>query len=104
MVFRDYRHAPPGLPHVRTSTDTRSEALQEAARVVSALPADLAERVDHVEVESVDQISLVLGDGRKVMWGSAEQSDQKAEVIAALLVAKRAQEYDVSVPEQPTTR
>ena len=86
------------------STDTRSEALREAARVVSALPADLAERVDHVEVESVDQISLVLGDGRKVMWGSAEQSDQKAEVIAALLVAKRAQEYDVSVPEQPTTR
>ena len=104
VVFRDYRQAPPGLPHVRTSTDTRSEALREAARVVSALPADLAERVDHVEVESVDQISLVLGDGRKVMWGSAEQSDQKAEVIAALLVAKRAQEYDVSVPEQPTTR
>ncbi|GAA2153285.1 FtsQ-type POTRA domain-containing protein [Nocardioides koreensis] len=104
VVFRDYRQAPPGLPHVLTSTDTRSEALQEAARVVSALPADLAQRVDHVEVESVDQISLVLGDGRKVMWGSAEESDQKAEVIAALLVAKRAQEYDVSVPGQPTTR
>ncbi len=104
VVFRDYRQAPPGLPHVRTSAETRSDALQEAARVLSALPADLAQRVDHVEVETVDQITLVLRDGRKVVWGSAEESDQKAEVIGALLDAKKAQEYDVSVPGQPTTR
>jgi cell division protein FtsQ len=104
VVFRDYRQAPPGLPHVQTSTETHSDALQEAARVISALPADLAQKVDHVEVETVDQISLVLGDGRRVVWGSAEESDQKAEVIAALLQARQAQVYDVSVPEQPTTR
>jgi cell division protein FtsQ len=104
VVFRDYRQAPPGLPHVRTTAETRSDALQEAARVISALPADLAQQVDHVEVETVDQISLVLRDGRKVVWGSAEESDQKAEVIGALLDAEKAQEYDVSVPGQPTTR
>jgi len=104
VVFRDYRQAPPGLPHVQTSTDTRSDALQEAARVISALPADLAQRVDHVEVQTVDQISLALRDGRRVVWGSADESPQKAEVIAALLQAEQAQEYDVSVPEQPTTR
>jgi cell division protein FtsQ len=102
VVFRDYREAPAGLPHVRTSTDTRSEALQEAARVISALPADLARKVDHVEVETVDQISLVLRDGRTVMWGSAEQSAEKARVIAALL-GHPARSYDVSVPGQPTT-
>jgi cell division protein FtsQ len=104
VVFRDYRQAPPGLPRVQTSTDTRSDALQEAARVISALPADLAGRVDHVEVETVDQISLVLRDDRRVVWGSADESDLKAEVLASLIQARPAQEYDVSVPGQPTTR
>ena len=104
VIFRDYRQAPPGLPHVQTTTDTPSDALQEAAHVVSSLPADLAQKVDHVEVETVDQISLVLRDGRVVRWGSADESSLKAEVIAALLQAKQAHEYDVSVPGQPTTR
>ncbi len=102
VVFRDYQQAPAGLPHVRTSTDTRSEALEEAAQVISALPSDLATLVDHVAVETVDQISLVLRDGRTVMWGSADQSEEKAKVIAALL-DHPAQTYDVSAPGQPTT-
>lgn len=102
VVFRDYRRPPAGLPRVQTTTETRSDALGEAARVVAALPGDLAARVDHVEVETVDQISLVLGDGRSVVWGSADRSDEKAEVLAALL-PHRHQEYDVSVPGQPTT-
>jgi cell division protein FtsQ len=102
VVFRDYQQAPTGLPRVQTSTGTRSDALAEAARVVSALPADLARIVDHVEVETVDQISLVLRDGRVVVWGSAEESEEKARVIAALL-ERPARTYDVSVPGQPTT-
>ncbi|GAB3768356.1 cell division protein FtsQ [Nocardioides ginsengisegetis] len=102
VVFRDYATAPPGLPHVRTSADTRSDALQEAARVISALPSDIAGIVDHVEVETVDQIKLVLRDGREVVWGSADESAQKAEVLSALL-QHPARTYDVSVPGQPTT-
>ncbi len=102
VVFRDYRRAPAGLPRVQTSVGTRSDALEEGARVVSALPGDLALLVDHVEVESVDQISLLLRDGREVVWGSAEESDQKARVLAVLLDTP-AQTYDVSVPGQPTT-
>lgn len=102
VVFRDYPRAPAGLPRVQTSIDTQSDALQEGARVVSALPGELARLVDHVEVESVDQISLLLRDGREVVWGSAEESEQKARVLAVLLDTP-AQTYDVSVPGQPTT-
>ena len=51
---------------------------------------------------TVDQISLVLRDGRTVEWGSAEQSELKAEVLVPLL-KRPAQRYDVSVPGQPTT-
>jgi len=104
VVFRDYAKAPPGLPRVETSIGTTSAALQEAAKVVSALPDDLILLVDHVQVTTVDQISLVLKDGRTVVWGSAAESDTKAEVIGPLLARVQAQVYDVSVPSKPTTK
>ena len=104
VVFRDYKKAPPGLPRVVTSIGTTSAALQEAAEVISALPEDLTLVVDHVQVTTVDQISLVLKDGRTVVWGSAEESDTKADVLATLLATVQAQTYDVSVPSKPTTK
>ncbi len=91
VVFREYRHAPAALPRVQTSADTRSDALREAAAVIAALPPDLGGRVDHVEVETVDRITLVLRDGRTVMWGSADESPEKATVLARLLQQKAAE-------------
>ena len=82
---------------------TTAAALKEAAKVIAALPPDLTLIVDHVQVTSVDQISLVLKDGRTVVWGSADESDTKAEVLATLLATVQAQVYDVSVPSKPTT-
>lgn len=102
VVFRDYSAPPPGLPRVNTSSDTRSDALREAALVVEALPVSISRRVDHVEVVTIDQISLVLRDGKQVVWGSAEESQTKAEVLTGLL-RQPARTYDVSVPGQPTT-
>ena len=103
VVFREYPKPPPGLPQVRTSSDTRSDALREAALVVESLPGDITRRVDHVEVGTIDQISLVLRDGRTVVWGSAEESEAKSEVLSGLL-GQPARTYDVSVPGQPTTK
>ena len=104
IVFRDYTSVPKGLPRVRPTTSTGTDALKEAAAVVSALPDDLAARVDHVEVQTIDQISLVLRDGREVQWGSADESDLKARVLTELLDVQDATVYDVSVPGNPTTR
>ena len=53
---------------------------------------------------TIDQISLVLKDGRTVIWGSADESDTKAEVLATLLATVQAGTYDVSVPSKPTTK
>ena len=103
VVFREYAREPRGLPRVRTGTDTPTDALREAAGVIAALPPGIARRVEYIEVATVDQISLSLRDGRTVRWGSADASDDKARVLAALL-ARRALAYDVSVPGQPTTR
>ena len=102
VVFLAYKSAPPGLPRVTTPLGTSAEALREAAKVVAALPRDLSGIVDHVEVKTVDQIDLALTDGRTVVWGSAAESAQKAEVLQALL-RHDATTYDVSVPGQPTT-
>jgi len=103
VLFGSYETRPRKLPLVRTLPDTPSEALVEAARVVDLLPRRVAGRVDVVEVGSVDEIELVLANGRRVVWGSAEDSEAKAEVLAVLL-KRPGDQIDVSVPGRPTTR
>ena len=103
VVFRDYNRAPPGLPRVQTDIGTSAEALREAALVISALPESLTLLVDYLQVTTVDEISLFLKDGRQVVWGSADDSETKAEVAIDLLQKIDADVYDVSVPTQPTT-
>jgi cell division protein FtsQ len=101
VIFRDYEDRPADLPLVRMSASTESEALAEAASVVAALPEGLAGRVAHVEVDTVDTISLRLRNGDTVFWGSADASEDKARVVQVLL-KQDASRYDVSVPAQPT--
>lgn len=103
VMFGSYAKVPKGLPLVRTQPDTPTEALAEGGKVIGALPASIAGRVATIEVDSIDQISLVLRNGRRVVWGSAEDSPQKAEVLAVLL-PRGAQVIDVTVPGRPTTR
>jgi cell division protein FtsQ len=102
MVFNNYAKAPPGLPRISSTSQTTPEALHEAATVVAALPRELSAMADHLEVQTVDQITLVLKDGRVVLWGSSDDSATKADVLLKLL-SQPAQVYDVSVPGQPTT-
>ncbi len=78
---------------------------EEAAAVVAALDGAVTRLVDHIQVETADRIVLALSEGRTVEWGSSEQSDEKAEVLLALLDERpQAQEYDVSVPGLSATR
>lgn len=103
VVFRQYDKMPRGLPRVKVVGDADREALREGARVVSTLDSGLAATVRRVEVETVDRITLVLKGGRTVLWGSGEQSQEKARVLAALLEASDDRRIDVSVPGQPVT-
>lgn len=106
VLFRTYDTLPSRLPLVDAEalpTAGRDDALAELATALAALDSTVAARVDHVEVASRDSIVLVLGDGDRVTWGSAEESELKALVLTALL-EQEASAYDVSVPAQPTTR
>ncbi|MGY2875286.1 cell division protein FtsQ [Marmoricola sp. URHA0025 HA25] len=103
VLFGSYARQPDDLPLIGTAPDVKAEALAEAAHVVTSLRADIAAKVDRVDVESVDRIRLRLAGGRTVMWGSSEDSGQKAAVLAVLL-GQPGNEIDVSVPGRPTTR
>ena len=102
VIFGSLRRAPADLPRVQSADGTSGDALREAATVAASLDSAFLATVDHLEVETVDRITLALRDGRLVRWGSAEDSELKAEVLAALL-GQQAQVYDVSVPGAPTT-
>lgn len=103
VLFGTFDSPPKDLLTVTMRADTPSEALAEAAAVVESLPADLAARVRSVDVTSIDGITLWLRRGAQVRWGSAEQSEQKAEVLR-LLLERPAQVYDVTAPGRPTLR
>lgn len=77
-------------------------ALAEAVEVISSLPAEIEERVRVVQAVSPDDIRLQLGNDAIVRWGNADEAAFKAEVLLALL-PRRAQAYDVSAPQLPTT-
>lgn len=110
VLFRGYARPPARLPLVRggalpagdSDGAVRADALREVASVVVALNPDVAARVDHVEVASLDAIELVLRSGARVRWGSAEESAFKARVLAGLMRVPAAV-YDVSAPGFPTT-
>lgn len=102
VLFGHYTSKPDGLPLVRTAPDVKADALAEAARVVGSLRPDIAAQVASLDVKTVDQITLRMTGGVTVLWGSADSSTQKAEVLAVLLKQK-VHHIDVSVPGRPTT-
>ena len=109
VLFRSYNKAPKGLIEVRINADRipeRDKSLREAAEVLHSIKssdADLFKALDRIEAESIDSVELNLSKGRTVKWGSAEQSEAKLRVLRPLLRIK-ARTYDVSAPEQPTTK
>ncbi len=95
---------PSSLPVVVVGSGADRLALEEAAAVAASLDEGVAKRVDHIQVETADEIMLELRDGKEVTWGSSDQSEEKARVLLNLLHARpAAQAYDVSVPGLPAT-
>ena len=107
--FRSLRTEPKNLVEVQVETldsRKRQQALVSAAAVLELLRTDdpgLMKKVRYVRVASKDSVQLVLGKNRTVSWGSASKGQQKLTVLRSLLKIK-ARGYDVSAPEQPTTR
>ena len=87
VVFREYRQRPAGAAARADRPRNRQRRAAGGARGGRGAARGPRARVDHVEVATVDQITLVLRDGRTVMWGSAEESDAEGGVLRRLLRA-----------------
>ncbi|MDO4411643.1 cell division protein FtsQ/DivIB [Cutibacterium sp.] len=102
IMFNRTTKPTPKVMWATTASGDRA-LLRDVATVVNSFPAELRRQVDHIEAKSRDSIVVVLSGKRTVVWGSANQSELKGKVTAAMLNVK-ASRFDVSSPEHPTAR
>lgn len=95
---------PPGIPYLETDNPGPSDPATEAAlQVMTSLRPDVASQVGRVSAPSMASITLTLIDGRTVVWGTTDRTEEKALKLAALLT-QPGQVYDVSSPDLPTVK
>ncbi len=95
---------PPALPYLDVADPGPNDPATKAAlQVLTALRPEVAGQVGKVAAPSVASITLTLGDGRVVIWGTTDRADEKAEKLAALLT-QPGRTYDVSSPDLPTVK
>lgn len=98
--FVDAATRPDTLPLLPSRTQSVGDAT--ALAVAAGLAPGVRAQVDTITATSRDDATLTLRSGATVKWGSSEKSTLKSDVLLALLPAK-AQTYDVTAPEVPTT-
>jgi cell division protein FtsQ len=95
---------PPALPYIEVADPGPSDPATKAAlQALLALRPEVAGQVGKIAAPSVSSITLILGDGRVVIWGSTDRAEEKAEKLAALLT-QPGRTYDVSSPDLPTVK
>lgn len=95
---------PPALPYLDVASPGPNDPATKAAlQVLTALRPEVAGQVGRIAAPSVASITLTLGDGRVVIWGTTDRTDEKAEKLAALLT-QPGRTYDVSSPDLPTVK
>ncbi|CAN5449271.1 FtsQ-type POTRA domain-containing protein [soil metagenome] len=96
--------APLTLPYLDVENPGPGDLPTQAAlAVLTALRSEVAGQVGRVAAPSVSSITLTLTDGRVVVWGTEERTQEKADKLAALLT-QPGQTYDVSSPDLPTVK
>ena len=95
---------PPGLPYIEVEHPGPTDPPTQAAlEVMTALRPEVVAQVGRVAAPSVAAITLTLNDGRTVVWGTTDRTEEKAEKLAALLT-QPGRVYDVSSPDLPTVK
>jgi cell division protein FtsQ len=95
---------PPALPYLDVDNPGPSDPATKAAlAVLTALRPEVVAQVGRIAAPSVASITLTFTDGRTVIWGTNERTEEKAQKLAALLT-QPGHVYDVSSPELPTVK
>lgn len=102
----DFATGPPpaNLPILETANPGPNDPATKAAlEVMLALPPEVAGQIGRIAAPSVASITLTLTDGRVVVWGTTDRTEEKALKLAALLT-QPGKTYDVSSPDLPTVK
>ncbi|MGE2720820.1 cell division protein FtsQ/DivIB [Mycolicibacterium celeriflavum] len=95
---------PPGVPYIDTdSPGPNDEPTKAALQVMTSLRPEVAAQVARIAAPSVAAITLQLIDGREVVWGTTDRTEEKALKLGALLT-QPGKTYDVSSPDLPTVK
>ena len=98
-----------GVPVVTGGRDVlESERFETISDVLAALPESVLAQLRTASAESLSSVELVFTDGRTVVWGTAEDSELKSQVLRELVEARGSgsgvETYDVSSPTRPVVR
>jgi cell division protein FtsQ len=95
---------PQGVPYLDTKNPGPGDPPTKAAlEVMTSLRPEVAAQVARVDAPSVAGITLQLTDGRQVIWGTTDRTEEKALTLGALLT-QPGKIYDVSSPDLPTVK
>ncbi|OBI79478.1 cell division protein FtsQ/DivIB [Mycobacterium sp. E740] len=95
---------PPGVPFLDVEhPGPNDEPTKAALQVMTSLRPEVAAQVARIAAPSVAAITLQLVDGRQVVWGTTDRTEEKALKLGALLT-QPGHTYDVSSPDLPTVK
>jgi cell division protein FtsQ len=103
VAFGAVSSRPKRLPLVSAPVSAGAPALRAALDALDDVPPSVRGQVRAVLAASAEEVTLQLTRGRTVVWGDPGLGKRKGLVLAVLLTRK-ANVYDVSVPDAPTTR
>ncbi|HEY3629861.1 MAG TPA: FtsQ-type POTRA domain-containing protein [Jatrophihabitantaceae bacterium] len=102
--FRTVGTAPAALPKFDIPSGPNATPIGQAvATAAGALTPALLGKLSSIAASSPAAITLHLRDGRTVLWGSADRSADKAQVLPALL-GRAGTTFDVSNPDVVVAR
>jgi cell division protein FtsQ len=104
VPFATVAALPPGVVRLQVSRPGPDDPTTKAALdVLAVLPQPMRGRVRIVRAASPSSVTLVLRDGRRVLWGGVDDTALKAQAAEALLKMPGSV-YDVSRPGVVTRR
>ncbi|TDE49160.1 FtsQ-type POTRA domain-containing protein [Nonomuraea mesophila] len=106
VVIEVKTSVPPLLPQIKVDRSAEGDpALMAALEVIQVVPGAVAVRVKEVRAGTAEGVTLVLSDGRTVIWGGADRPKEKGRILTSLLRRERdATRYDVSSPDVVTLK
>lgn len=103
VVVASVAEVPYGLPTIDADVDVSSEVLTDVQTVLAALPEDLRGQVSQVRLAG-GLHTVLLSSGGQILWGDADDSELKAQVLGLLAAQRPSAVYDVTDPTRPSIR